>query len=307
MIHTNNHKLPEPLFNALLGNTKNLDLERIQRILEELMAEHHRPRQERMSVTALCDSPLIRTLLIEHWDELVADASEYFFAMFGRQTHLLLAIYAPADAIVEEKLEDKTYPGSTEIDAKTIVGVHDLYYPSTGSLEDWKTTSVWQAVNRDDLLEKVTPQLNVYAWQRLRRGQKVMGLFANILTRDWSRNKVGDGYPVIPFKRVPVELWSLERTQKYIEGRLHRHAISPRGKCSPDEMWESPTQYAVMKKDRKSALRVKGLFTREMAQAYINSKGLNGSQIYIEKRPGRRIRCESYCPVSKVCPYIKQK
>jgi hypothetical protein len=65
--------------------------------------------------------------------------------------------------------------------------------------------------------------------------------------------------------------------------------------CTPEERWEGPTRFAVMKQGQKRAVRV--FDTREEAEGNVTKEGL-----YVEERTGSSIRCESYCRVSSFCP-----
>ncbi len=68
--------------------------------------------------------------------------------------------------------------------------------------------------------------------------------------------------------------------------------VSP---CTPEEWWERPTRFAVMKRGQKRAVRLYD--TREEAEDNATKAGL-----YVEERPGSSVRCESYCRVASFCP-----
>jgi hypothetical protein len=72
--------------------------------------------------------------------------------------------------------------------------------------------------------------------------------------------------------------------------------------CSPDEMWEKPSTWAIKK---EGGVRAKSVHsTKEEAEVNL-TKGY-----FIEHRPGERTRCKSYCQVSKFCSqhqtYLKE-
>ena len=76
--------------------------------------------------------------------------------------------------------------------------------------------------------------------------------------------------------------------------------------CTPDQMWEKPTTYAVMKEGNKRATSVHA--TEEEAQEAL--KMVKG-KASIVIRPGERTRCETFCSVNRFCSqyqqYLKEK
>ena len=69
--------------------------------------------------------------------------------------------------------------------------------------------------------------------------------------------------------------------------------------CSPEERWERPTTWAVMKEGRKTALRV--FDAKEEADKMADGqKGLS-----VEERKGACARCEGYCLAAKFCSFAK--
>ena len=104
----------------------------------------------------------------------------------------------------------------------------------------------------------------------------------------------------------------MEQRQKYVEDRIRMHSeayfesetegdIPP---CTPEDMWEKPTTYAVKK---EGGVRAKSVHkTKEEADAALPEKGY-----FIEIREGERTRCEKYCQVNSFCSqyqnYLKEK
>jgi hypothetical protein len=102
---------------------------------------------------------------------------------------------------------------------------------------------------------------------------------------------------------IPVEMWPHEKTREFIVSRIALHeaaafatdeGLAP---CTPEERWQKETTYAVMKPGRKSALSVH--VSMETAQASL----IGGASIVA--RPGKSVRCASYCPVSGICSQWK--
>ncbi len=283
---TNNFRLPPEVYNAV-SRVYPID-------------------PNRMSVTALIDAPLIRQLKIKHWDALEEDASGRLWALLGKGVHAVLD-RQETGAITEKKLEVK-------VGGITIVGKTDNYKDEI--ITDWKVTSVWHHIFSDNKSE--TAQANCYAWLWRKHDHPVKKLIIYRILRDWQQSKVGDDYPPIPFVQVEVPLWSFEEQEKYIQEQLQYHQIADSEECSPDEKWEKPTTYAVMKKGRKSALRVlddEGTAIQwclDNELAYYNREPDESNildyktGISIVERKGECVRCLNYCPVRSKCPYAKE-
>jgi hypothetical protein len=70
--------------------------------------------------------------------------------------------------------------------------------------------------------------------------------------------------------------------------------------CTPEEMWEKPTTYAIMKAGGVRAKKV--CATQDEAAALIATKFPDHT---IEVREGGRTRCESFCQVAPFCQQYK--
>ena len=70
--------------------------------------------------------------------------------------------------------------------------------------------------------------------------------------------------------------------------------------CSPEERWDRPSTYAVMKEGRKTAVRVFEDKAEAEKLAAENGKGFS-----VLERKGKSVRCESYCPCREFCSYWK--
>jgi len=151
-------------------------------------------------------------------------------------------------------------------------------------------------------------QLNCYGFLRRPLGDAGKKLEGWALLRDWEKSKARYGndpkYPPIPFVRVQIPLWSMKKAEEYVYERLAMFEGDPLP-CTPEEKWQTPTVYKVMKKGRKSALiatrYVKGekqdLLSVAEALEAAKGKGYNvdGTQVYIQKFKGENKRCQDYC------------
>jgi hypothetical protein len=101
-----------------------------------------------------------------------------------------------------------------------------------------------------------------------------------------------------------MKLWTMEEREAYVAKRISLHsacefAIETDGdlpNCTPEEMWEKPTVWAVKKKGN---IRAKALYESEaLATTALEQYG---KDYEIEVREGERTRCANFCPVSQYC------
>lgn len=268
----------------------------------------HRPTYSKgnahISCTELLNSPRIVQLKRKHWDDIEQDASEMVWQLFGSAIHHILEHGKGENHIIEERLfaEFSGWVLSGAIDLQTVT-------PDGIEISDYKTTSAWAVMN-----EKAdwTYQLNVYA-HLVETVKKipVTGLSIVAIIRDWSaREAKKENYPQAPIVTIPIQLWSPEEREAFIQARLTAHASAmfeaetdgALPECTPEETWEKPAVWAIKK---EGGVRAKSLHsTKEEAE-------LNLAKGYvIEYRPGERTRCQNYCQVSKFCgqyqAYLKE-
>ena len=131
------------------------------------------------------------------------------------------------------------------------------------------------------------------------------------IIRDWNRRDVVSkpGYPDAPIKVVPIQLWPFEHREKFIQDQitLHSNALfeletgDELPHCTPDQMWEKPTTYAVKKIGGIKARNV--CATQEEAAGKIAEYG---KDYEIEVRQGERTRCANFCSVRDFCSQWKE-
>lgn len=245
-----------------------------------------------ISVTELIGPPQIAALRQQHQHEIQEDVSERLWALLGSAAHEVLK--AGADELSEFP-EERLY---CEVDGWKIGGKADLYRPDQGQLVDYKVTSVYSFLLGDK--PDWAAQLNFYAHIWRENGFLVNRLTIAAILRDWMRSKAGDDYPPVPFMQVDVPLWEPKVTARRMLIAVHDHKAARAGQprpCTPEERWERPTKYAVMKRGQKRAVK---LFDSEAdALALIEAK--RPLPMYLEERPGESVRCASYCPVREWC------
>ena len=252
-----------------------------------------------LSATQLLNSPKIVALTKKFDEEIEQDASEMVWSIFGSAVHNVLEHGKDDNHLVEERIH-------AEFDGWHISGAVDLQIlnPDGVDIRDYKTTSVWAAMNEKPEWED---QLNVYAWL-VEKVKKVpvtsLGIVA--ILRDWKEreSKQKEGYQEAPIKELPIRLWTMEERTAYIQSRIALHSscdfsLETDGDlpdCTPAEMWEKPTTWAIKKKGGVRAFKV--YETEKHAKEAI----ANMDKAYeIEVRMGERTRCKNYCPVSPYC------
>lgn len=244
-----------------------------------------------MSVTQLIDSPRIVKLKQQHADEITTDISDEIWRLVGSALHLIAETHTDGT----EKAEERVF---SEIGGITVSGGIDMQRSPEGKniIGDYKFTSAYSVMSVKKDWER---QLNCYAWLvEKENGIQVDGLEIYAIVRDWNRRKVGEpNYPKTPIVKVPITLWTFETREEYVRRRVLLHTTATEDtECTPEEMWQSETKWAVVNPKFKRAIKVCN--TEEEA---INvSKSKAGSNV--ERRDGRPVRCEgNYCSVSQYC------
>jgi hypothetical protein len=277
---TNKFNLPETIINVLARPT-------------------YSKGKANISATELINSPRIVQLKRKHWDEVEEDASLMVWSLFGSAVHNILEHGKQDNHIVEERIH-------INHEGWHISGAVDLQevYEDGIVINDYKTTTAWAVQNDKPEWEE---QLNIYAWLiQKAKNTPIKGLRIVAIVRDWSqRDAVNrEGYPQAPIVILDQQLWPFEKAQLFIEERLKAHGEAyfesetdgQLPECSPEDMWEKPTTYAVIKVGGKRAKSIHP--TKAEAQADLDTAG-KGYEIQV--RNGERTRCSSYCPVNQWC------
>ena len=277
---TNKHNLPQTFVNVLRRPT-------------------YSKGRANLSVTQLINSPKIVALTAKHEEDLTEDASDMVWSIFGSAVHGVLEHGKDPNHVVEERLH-------AELEGWRISGAVDLQiiHDDGIGIRDYKTTSAWAVMNEKIEWEQ---QLNIYAYLVERvKGRPVKDLGIVAIIRDWSRRDAAtrEGYPEAPIKELPIKLWSMQEREEFISSRIAQHSAfefamesgEELPECTPQEMWEKPTVYAVRKKGN---VRAKSL--HESEQEANSVKDRLGKDYEVEVRPGERTRCANFCPVNEYC------
>jgi hypothetical protein len=284
-----------------LTNRNNLP----ETIINVIKRPEYNKGKSNMSVTELLNSPRIVQLKRKHWDDLTEDASDMVWSIFGTAIHGVLEHGKDDHHIVEERIH-------IVLDNMHISGAIDLQEIEEDGIivSDYKTTSAWAVMNEKQDWHN---QLNSYAYLvEAAKKTPVKKLQIVAIVRDWSRRDAAtrDGYPAAPIVVIDIPLWPFAHREAYVLDRIKLHGdaffeMETGGEmpnCTPEEMWEKQTLYA-LKKDGN--VRAKSIHdTRESAEeslAYVTKKAKKGEKFLIEVREGGRTRCESFCQVAPYC------
>jgi len=285
MIYTNNYNLPDA-------------------ILKVIIKDNYKRGKDGYSVTELINSPRIVHLQRRYDAELVEDAMDSIWSVFGSAVHHLMETHASDGDFAEQRY----YITHRE---RTIGGMIDAY--NHGTITDYKVTSAYSIVYKSKI-KGWTEQLNLYGYILRQNGIEVNRLHIAAFLRDWDRNKARAqaDYPKTPFIVVPIELWSDEQCLEFIDERVMMliacETLSDEDliECTKEEMWVRDSTWAVMKEGRKSAVR---LFSEEDDAVCFMDQAQDDKQ-YLVERKGQPTRCIDYCSCNSKCSiyqdYLKE-
>lgn len=280
MILTNNLNLPSALVEAVSNERHNKDGE--------------------YSATTLLKGVCETLLIKRHWDEIKTDASENIWQIFGTAVHSIF-----------EKQKDNSFKEeffSVDVMKSKVTGRIDCYDMENETIIDWKTASVWK-IQFNDFADWRRQGL-VYAWLLKKNGLNVKQCRFIALLKDHSKSKArfDTSYPQSPvyvyefpvtekdLKEIDdfilMKITMLERCEK-----LQDEDLPP---CTEEERWASGAKWAVIKKGRKTALKL--CDTKEEAEQYRENKGGD----FVEYREAESRKCADYCLCSEFCPYWKR-
>lgn len=272
---TNKYNLPAPLVDAVTRNHK------------------YTPKQ--YSVTALLKGPCQAILERRHDDEIEQDVSDMIWLIFGTAVHSILE---KSQEELEELKENKFVVDM--LNGYKLSGIFDLYNDATGTVTDYKTASVQKVLKND--WDEYRKQTLIYCWM-LRQ----IGFDANrgeivAMLKDHSKTKAlqGGNYPQHPVYRIgwdftdddfkEIEEWIKQRFEELSDCEQMDDADLPN--CTPTERWHKDDTYAIMKKGRKSAVKL--FKTEGDAKAYFDNLMLDDKHSIV-KREGADNRCDNYC------------
>ena len=277
---TNIHNLPQALVDAISTEKHNKDGE--------------------YSATTLLKGTCETLLTKRHWDEILVDASESIWQIFGTATHSIF-----------EAQKDNTFKEeffSVDVSKSKVTGRVDSYDLENEILVDWKTASVWKVIKQDFADWK--RQGLIYSWLIKKCGMNVKKCRFIALLKDHSK---ADAKNKPDYPKQPVYVYEFDVTaddladiETFIEAKvkeLEFYDLTPDedlNPCTPEQRWTTPEKWAHMKEGRKSAIK---LYDSEEEANKVELK----KDEYIEHRPGENKKCDNYCNCREWCPLFKKE
>ncbi len=239
------------------------------------------------SISQLVNPVRITQLRKRHDSEIETDVSEMIWLLLGNSVHYILDKAAGINDLAEERLH-------ATIGGKKISGKADLLQDDT--IWDYKVTSVWSAVFEPKGRDEWHTQLNGYRWLYSIAGFDVKALRICEILRDWQKSKrYEDGYPQIPVKVLGIPFGDVVPYLEQMVGRNEQVKILPDSElpmCTPEQRWDKPTTYAIMRAGQKKAVRVFDTYPSDIPGGCT-----------VVTRQGKSTRCQEYCDVADFCDY----
>lgn len=252
-----------------------------------------------------------REVMLErrHDTEITEDVADRVWAIFGTATHSILEKSQETETQLKENRIYVDMPGGYRLS-----GIFDLYDDATGTVTDYKTTSVWKAVF-DDYADW-RRQLLTYVWMLRQIGFDAhCGEIVAIL-KDHSKRKAqtDSTYPQHSVHRiswnftdedfVEEKAWLDERFAVLMAAEKLPDDQLP--ECTPDERWAKPAKWAVKKAGNKKATKLWD--SEQEACDDADARTAADSKNYVvEYRPGEDGKCDSYCSAHAFCSYWQAK
>lgn len=290
MILTNKLDLPQPFVDAATS--------------------HHEYKPNRYSVTEVLGGTCEAVLKRRHAGEATEDVSDRLWAVLGSAVHKVLE---SAQSAPEQHQEQWL---CVKVGDYELSGIFDLYDETTGTVTDWKVTSVYTVLFGD--FEKWRKQTLAYCWMLRQKGHGAHRgqIVAMLRDHNMRKAKIERDYP--PHPVFTIEWDFTEEDFKAIEsdifawfGEVWHQEITDDNElepCSPEQRWHKPDKWAVKKKGRKTAIRVYESEKDARVRAMEENKMADSNDLYyVEFREGEDTKCDSYCPVSDFCPFAQAK
>jgi hypothetical protein len=244
------------------------------------------------SVTSLV-APTQQTLLKKRYPGYAADdAMDRMFVLYGHLMHKLLEEHGHDDSITEKRFYKV-------VNDRMISGQLDHY--KNRMITDYKCTSVYKIKKKN--YDEWAKQLNLYSILVEEAGYEVDSLRLIVFARDWRESESHEkDYPA-PVVIVPLVKWSREARYRYLNTRVsllvenENIADHHLPRCTNEERWMNEKDWAVLRPNRKSAVRV--FASREEGLIWIKQEGREDDELTHRYNPPKR--CIKYCSVKEKC------
>lgn len=243
----------------------------------------------------------VRETILErrHGAEITRDVADMVWLLFGTAVHGILENHREtATQLKEERLK-------IPFEEYILSGKFDLYDDATKTVTDYKTASVWKIMHRD--FDDWRRQTLIYCYMLRKTGFDASHGRIVAFLKDHSKRdaKIKSGYPQFPVQTVDFSF--TEKDFLECESWLHERFAEIRAAeqlsddelpiCTPEQRFNTGDKFAVMRKGRKTALRV--LDSMDDAEKWKSEHGGD----YIDVRPGEDKKCADYCAACEFCNY----
>lgn len=254
-------------------------------------------------VTSLLKGTRETILERRHGTEITRDVSDMVWLLFGTAVHGILEHHQETGTqIKEERIK-------VPFDGYVLSGKFDLYDDATKIVTDYKTASVWKIIFGD--FADWRRQTLIYCYMLRQIGFDAQGGEIVAFLKDHSKRdaKIKADYPKFPVHTVKFTFTDADfaECEEWLHKRFAEIAAAEKlddadlPVCTPDERFNNGDKFAVMKKGRKTALRV--LDSKEAAEQW---KADNGGD-FIETRLGEDKKCADYCSACEFCSYYQER
>lgn len=189
------------------------------------------------TASQLVKPPQIIALEHKHGHEIEDDAADRLWSLFGQLGHTLLERAGGKNEITEKRMFGKS--GKFKISAQV-----DSLCLESGTLTDWKMTTVWGFMDGAEPKPEWVIQLNVQA-EILRQNDiaveklQIVGLLRDWQIRDSLKRK---GYPKTQIATVDIPLWTQEHAQEFLSYQINEFEKAKEGEwreCKDEERWKN--------------------------------------------------------------------
>lgn len=280
----------------------------------------HRYVDKRYSATAILKGTREAILQRRHDDEISNDVADMVWAIFGTAVHGILEQGEESQSQIKENKLVVDLPNGYQLS-----GIFDLYDDATGTVTDYKTASVWKVKfgcwddwkpkADTDQFDDWRKQTLIYCWMLRQIGFDAHRGEIVALLKDHSKTKAKiNEHPPLPVWQIgwdftaedfeQIEAWimakfeEIERCEKLPDEELPL--------CTEAERWTRPGKFAVMKKGRKSAVRLYDDKNDAYQRAAGENRNTSGEPFYVEERKGSDPKCMDYCSACEFCAYWQQ-
>ena len=270
----------------------------------DFCSQEHSFKDKRYSATTILKGVRENLLYRRHYKEIDEDVADKIWLIFGTLCHELLEHSQEANDELKETLISVDLPNGY-----TLSGKQDLYSESKKRITDFKTGSVWK-IQFDDF-EDYRKQLLIYAWMFRKLGFEVDNGEIIMILKDHSKTKAKTDpkYPQVPVyvKHFDFTEQDFNDIEQFILTKFDEIAKYESVEddllpiCSKEERWATDTKYAVMKKGRKTAVKL--FDSLEEAESMADTD----SSFSVETREGTDKKCSEYCSCCEFCSYWREK